>query len=179
MANLGEEICGEYLKYIKGCDFVTYNVTNPDIQGEIDVVAIKLEKKEIYVCEIAIHTTGLQYTKNNRPDNYKRFVAKFEKDIAYAKKYFPEYRIIPMIWSPIVKESGKTAKYNSLEDLNNVQVYIKNTYELNLELIINREFANAIEELKVYTGNVTSEFKSNVMRMFQIERSLEKHLKKK
>lgn len=79
MQNIGEEICGEYLNHILNCEFITYNVTNPDIQGEIDVIGINLQDKKIYVCEVATHTMGLQYVSNKRPDDYNRFMAKFEK----------------------------------------------------------------------------------------------------
>lgn len=178
MANLGEEICGEYLKYILKCEFVTYNVTNPDIQGEIDVIGVNLEQKMIYICEVAVHTSGLNYNKSSKPDNYRRFKAKFEKDINYAKKYFGSYTIKPMIWSPVVKIQSDKAKYNTLGELNNVVKHINMKYRLDLELVINEKFQQAINELKEYTDKETSEFKSNVMRMFQIERSLEKHLQK-
>jgi len=178
MPNLGEEICGEYLKYILNCEFVTYNVTNPDIQGEIDVIGINLEQKMIYVCEVAVHTSGLQYVSNSRPDDYNRFAAKFDKDIAYAQKYFNNYTIKPMIWSPIVRVSGENAKYNTLAELNRVVDYVNEKYNLELKLIINEKFFEAINALKEYTDKETSEFKSNVMRMFQIERSLDKHLQR-
>lgn len=178
MQNIGEEICGEYLKYIMGCEFVTYNVTNPDIQGEIDVIGINLESKIVYVCEVATHTSGLQYVTNKRPDDYNRFVSKFDKDILYALKYFSGYKIKPMIWSPVVKISTKKAKYNTINELEKVVMYVKDKYNLDLQLIINQNFFNFINELKCYTEKETSEFKSNVMRMFQIERSLEKHLQK-
>lgn len=178
MPNIGEELCGEYLKYIKNCEFVTYNVTNPDIQGEIDVIGINLESKIIYVCEVAVHTSGLQYVTNSRPDDFKRFVAKFDKDIAYARKYFSSYTIRPMIWSPVVKIQGEKAKYNTLVELNSVVKHVSKKYKLDLDLIINDKFQKAINELKEYTDKETSEFKSNVMRMFQIENSLDKHLQK-
>ena len=38
MQNIGEEIAGEYLKVIKGCEFIEYNLHTPDVQGEIDVI---------------------------------------------------------------------------------------------------------------------------------------------
>lgn len=177
MPNLGEEICGEYLKYILKCEFITYNVKIPSVQGEIDVVGINLEKKLIYVCEVAVHTSGLGYSRNNQPDDYGRFVAKFQKDIGYAKKYFPDYLIQPMIWSPIVKISGQKAKYNTATELERVVQYIQNEHQLSLDLVINESFHAAIEKLKEYTDTETSEFKSSVMRMFQIQRNLEKHLK--
>lgn len=28
--NIGEEICGEWLRHLKGCDFVQYNVRTTD-----------------------------------------------------------------------------------------------------------------------------------------------------
>ena len=60
MQNIGEELAGEYLKIVKGCDFVEYNLYTPDIQGEIDVVGIDVRSKKIYICEVAIHLiTGL------------------------------------------------------------------------------------------------------------------------
>lgn len=178
MPNLGEEICGEYLKYILKCEFVSYNVSTLEVQGEIDVIGIDIDNKIIYICEVAVHTTGLQYVKNNKPDDYSRFVSKFVKDIKYVRDHFPNYKIELMLWSPIVKISGDKAKYNTLVELNKVAKYFKDNYELNLKLVINHEFKKAIQDLKEYTDSVTSEFKSNVMRMFQIERSLDKHISK-
>ena len=178
MPNLGEEMCGEYLQHIKSCEFITYNVNNPDIQGEIDVIGINLQLKIIYVCEVAIHTLGLQYVTDNRPDNYNRFVAKFSKDIEYAIKYFSDYTIVPMLWSPIVKISGDKAKNNTYNELLKVKEYFKNKNNLNLELIINEDFLLCINELKEYASKQTAEFKSGVMRIFQIENSLEKHIKR-
>ncbi|WP_279147231.1 hypothetical protein [Photobacterium carnosum] len=46
MQNPGEELVGEYLKHILGCDFVEYNLYTPNIQGEIDVVASILRLKK-------------------------------------------------------------------------------------------------------------------------------------
>lgn len=177
MQNIGEEICGEYLKHIKNCEFITYNVTNPDIQGELDVVGINLKGRTIYICEVAIHTQGLQYVKNGKQDDYSRFISKFDKDIKYAKKYFSSYTIIPMLWSSIVRISNEKAKYNTYEELQRVKKYIIDKHKLNLELIINEKFLSCFEELKRHAGTKTSEFKSSVMRMFQIENSLKKYVK--
>lgn len=176
MPNLGEEICGEYLQHILNCEFLSYNVINPDTQGETDVIGIRLQDKTVYVCEVAVHTGGLQYVTGKRPDDFNRLKGKLDKDIQYAKKYFSDYKVIPMIWSPIVKMSGIKAKYNALKELERVQTYIKDEYSLDLQLIINASFKEAIEKLKNHSESKSSEFKSNVMRMFQIERRLEKHI---
>ncbi|MFA5908083.1 MAG: hypothetical protein WC815_04825 [Vicinamibacterales bacterium] len=62
--NIGEEICGEWLRHVAGCDFVQYNLKTSDVQGEIDVIGICLASRTVYACEVAIHlVTGLQYVK--------------------------------------------------------------------------------------------------------------------
>ncbi len=68
--NIGEEICGEWLRHVKGCDFVQYNVKPRAEQGEIDVVGIDLARRIVYACEVAVHLiTGLQYVKARQPNN--------------------------------------------------------------------------------------------------------------
>ena len=135
-------------------------------------------KKIIYICEVAIHTGGQQYTKNGKQDDYNRFVSKFNKDIPYAQKYFSDYIIIPMLWSSIVRINNEKAKYNTYKELQRVKDYILDKHKLNLELVINEKFLFCFEELKQHAGTITSEFKSSVMRMFQIENSLKKHVKR-
>jgi len=63
-------------------------------------------------------------------------------------------------------------------ELQRVVEDIKLKFNLSVELIINKRFNDCLQELKEYTDKETAEFKSNVMRLFQIERSLEKHLRK-
>jgi len=176
MPNLGEEICGDYLQFIKECDFITYNTINPDIQGEIDVIGINLKDRKIYICEVAIHTSGLHYVKDKSNNNQEKVKEKFIKDIVYAQEYYSDYTIFPMLWSPIVKSSKENSKNNAIKDLEAVEKYIKEEYRLTLELIINEKFDGAITQLRDYAVGITSEFKSNVMRMFQIEEKLKKHL---
>ena len=55
MQNPGEEITGEYLKVILGCDFVEYNLYTPDIQGEIDVVGINAKEKIVYISFLPVN----------------------------------------------------------------------------------------------------------------------------
>ena len=84
MEDPGEHLVGQYLKEIEKCDFVEYNLQTKSRQGEIDVVGINSSKNIVYICEVATHLQGLQYVKNNQPDNFDRFMKKFEKDIGYA-----------------------------------------------------------------------------------------------
>ena len=179
MQNVGEEIAGEYLRVVKGCEFVTYNVSNPDIQGEIDVIGIELEAKRIYVCEVAIHLpTGLQYVKNGRPDNVARLVRKFGKDIEYAEKYFSDYKKFFMLWCPIVKNQRPGSKYNQVKDVELIQETIKSEHGYQIETIINHQYQLCLKELRRYARGQTSELKSRVLRLMQIEERLTNHLEK-
>ena len=89
--NIGEEIVAVYLQNVKNCEFVQLNLYT-DVQGEIDVVGIDVNKKKVFACEVAIHLiTGLQYTKDKQPNNVEKIVEKFSRDIDYSNKYFPDY----------------------------------------------------------------------------------------
>ena len=174
-----EEIAGEYLKVIKGCEFIEYNLYTPDVQGEIDVVGIDVKNKRLYVCEVATHLiTGLQYVTQATPDNVDRFLKKFRKNIPYANKYFPDYEKHFMLWSPIVKNQGPNAKNNQLRDVNEIRQRLEDEYGHSLELIVNNEYKKCLDDLRAYAGKETKELKSPVLRMMQIEEKLTKHLKR-
>jgi len=179
MQNIGEEIVGNYLQYIEGCEFIQYNLYTPNTQGEIDVVGINLKSKTVFVCEVAIHLiTGIQYVKNKRPDTYNRFMKKFNKDIDYAEKYFANYKNKRyMLWSPIVKQSKKDSKYNQLNMLNNVKNDIMKSRNVKIELIINDEFMTCLTKLRTFSSKITEELKSPVLRLMQIEERLKRKLK--
>ena len=91
MINVGEQLVASYLQYIRECEFTQMNLYTVDSQGEIDVVGIDLNRKKVYVCEVAIHlTTGLQYVKDRRPNNIQKLTDKFSRDIEYTNKYFSD-----------------------------------------------------------------------------------------
>lgn len=179
MHNVGEEIVGEYLRLCRSCDFISYNVNTPDTQGEIDVVGINTREKKLFVCEVVIHLeTGLQYVKGTRPDNVNRLVNKFSKDIEYAKKYFSDYELTVMLWSPIVKDSRETAKNNQAKDLHLIQDNIQSKFKVKIVNVCNELFAQYMSELREIAGSTTEECKSRVMRVFQIEKKLSRHLER-
>ncbi len=84
--NIGEELVAAYLQAIKECDFTQQNLYTPDVQGEIDVVGIRLKNpRTIYICEVAIHlVTGLRYTKGSTSNNVDKLTEKFARDIEFA-----------------------------------------------------------------------------------------------
>jgi hypothetical protein len=45
MENPGERQVGDYLRYIKGCDFVDFIVYTKKTQGEIDVIGVNHSSK--------------------------------------------------------------------------------------------------------------------------------------
>jgi hypothetical protein len=122
--NLGEELVGEYLKWCRGCEFIEYNLTLKDVQGEVDVIGLNIANHEVYVCEVAIHLqTGLQYVngKTKRPDNVARLTSKFSKDYIYVQKYFSDWKAKMMFWSPVIKNQKSTSKSNQKLDLENIK----------------------------------------------------------
>ncbi len=180
MENIGEHLVGQYLQEVKECDFVQYNLQTKFVQGEIDVVAINSNTKEIFVCEVATHLeTGLQYTKNGRPDNVNRFKEKFKKNIQYVTKNFNGYTAHYMLWTPIIKIPKKeNAKNNQEMDLLEVQAYLKEKFNVNLELIYNDKFLLCIDQLREVALNTTSAMTSSIMRFLQIDEKLRRHMEK-
>ncbi|MFH0887198.1 MAG: hypothetical protein V1843_03420, partial [bacterium] len=177
--NIGEEIVSAYLEFIKNCEFIQTNLYTPEVQGEIDVVGIDIHNKSIYLCEVAIHLiTGLQYTKDNRPNNVNKIVDKFSKDIEYARKYFPEYEHHFMFWSPIVKNQSEGSKYNQVNDIQEIINQIKNKYSVDIQPIINDKFLSCLDDLRSYAKKETKDIKSPVIRLLQIEEYTKKHVEK-
>lgn len=175
--NIGEEICGEWLRHVRRCEFVQYNLKTPDGQGEIDVIGINLAERIVYACEVAVHLiTGLQYVKEGRPDNFPRLRAKFRKDITYIRKAFPDYRHAFMFWSPVVKNQRTGAKYNQLDDVQQVVETIRTEFDETVELVINERFQEALNSLRSVAREETKELDSSVVRLFQVEEHLQRHL---
>ena len=178
MENPGETLVGDYLRHIRGCDFVDYNVYTRTTQGEIDVVGIRNEEKEVFICEVVTHlTTGMQYTKSARPDTSRRLLAKFRKDIAYGRSAFRGYKTHYMLWSPVVKDSGGKELYNQFYHLGLLRDRIREELNEEIEFVINENYLAAIDELRVFAGKETKELKSPIMRFLQIEEWTKKRIR--
>lgn len=175
--NIGEEICGEWLRHIKQCEFIQYNLKTPGVQGEIDVIGLSMKDRTVYACEVAIHLViALQYTKNNQPDNVNRLTAKFKKDVAYLSNAFPDYTRIFMLWSPIVRNQKVGSKHNQLRDIADIAQIMKSDCQVDIEMIVNRRFQEAIEALRKVAGDAAEEMVSSMMRYLQVEEHLQHHL---
>lgn len=174
--NIGEEIAGFYLQLEHKCDFVQYNLYTPDVQGEIDVIAINSRDKIVYICEVAVHlVTGLRYASKGgaAEETFQRLVKKFNKDIDYAEKEFPDYKRVYMLWSPIVKAPNQLAAVQK-----KVYEELQSTRDIEIQLIINEKYQLCLNKLRVRAAKETKELKSPVLRLFQIEAFLDSHLQK-
>jgi hypothetical protein len=141
---------------------------------------VNFTDRVVYVCEVAVHlVTGLQYVKGTSPDTLERFLKKFNKDIDYAEKAFPDFDRRYMLWSPIVKSAGPTAKYDQLKAVEEVKRRIRTNRGVDIELVVNEAFQNALTRLKAYAGAKTEELKSPVLRLLQIEALLERHIQRR
>lgn len=176
--NIGEELVSAYLQHKLKCEFVQQNLYTVEVQGEIDVVGISLAGPKLYVCEVAIHlSTGLQYTKNKRPNNIQKLTEKFSKDIEYARSRFTGYEHHFMLWSPIVKRRSNPV-YDQMGHLEQVSKVIEGKYGVKLELVVNKRFQECLKELRDLAAIAGAEIKSPVMRLLQIEEQLERHISK-
>lgn len=179
MINVGEQLVASYLQYIRGCEFIQTNLYTVEAQGEIDVVGINLKEKKVYIAEVAIHlTTGLQYVKDRRPNNVQKLTDKFSRDIEYAKRYFDEYEKHFMLWSPIVKSGNKTPQYNQLTHISEIGSNIQARHNVAIDFVINERFLTCLEEMRAYSKSASADLKCPVMRLFQIEEWLTKHVSK-
>ena len=175
--NPGAHLVGQYLKEVKGCDFVEYNLQTKYVQGEIDVVGINSNEKKVYVCEVATHLQGLglQYTKNNRPDNVERLITKFAKDIEYADRNFKAFAKEFMFWTPIARNSREGSSTNPFRDLQDIKSGIKVKTNIHLTVVANEDYLKAVGELRKIAAKKTEELTSPIMRFLQIEEKLKKY----
>jgi hypothetical protein len=176
--NIGEEICGEWLRHVKHCEFIQYNLKTSDVQGEVDVIGLNMKTRTVYACEVAIHLiTGLQYNKGGQPENVKRLTTKFQKDVSYLRKAFPDYTRIFMLWSPVVRNQKSGSKHNQLNDTQNIADALKSEYKVEIELIVNKKFQEVLAELREVARKTKEEMDSSVMRYLQVEEHLKRHLR--
>ena len=174
MEDPGEHLVGQYLKYIKGCDFVEYNLQTKLKQGEIDVVGINSSQSKVYICEVVTHLTGvgLQYVKDKRPDNVGRLTSKFRKDIEYGITNFRDFERIYMLWTPLAKDTGTMAKSNPFKDIREVKEKIKLEFGIDLIIFMNEDYMRALSELRRFASKASYAMKSPIMRYLQIEETV-------
>lgn len=143
--DIGENLVGSYLRYVEGCEFVVYNTHLPGVQGEIDVVALKLgEPRVVYFCEVITHIRGVLY------GTYDRTVTKVEEKVGRARRFaqdtFPADQHRYEIWSPVVP-SGMTRRFEELaawlrDDSLDVAFITNDTYTARVQKLIDHARRN-------------------------------------
>jgi hypothetical protein len=179
MENPGETLVGDYLRFVRECDFVDFNVYTKKVQGEIDVIGINNSTKHVYICEVVTHLkTGMQYTKNKRPDTGTRLARKFIKDIEYGKTAFAGYEKTYELWSPVVKPSNGKDEYNQFRHLQYALDEVKKRTGIEIKPVINEAYVEAVNSLRRIAQSESKELKSPIMRFLQIEHYAINNLKR-
>jgi len=175
--NVGEQLVSSYLRYIRKCEFTQLNLYTIEAQGEIDVIGINLQDKEVFVCEVATYLrTGLQYTNDKRPNNVNKLTEKFSRDIDYANKYFVDYEKHFMLWSPIVRGRKEGSLYDQMVHLETIGANIVASHGVKIDFIVNQRFQACMQEMRQFARAATADLKCPVMRLFQVEEHLEKYV---
>ena len=153
--DIGEYIVGAYLKIIKECDFVDYNVRPPGggLEGlnELDVVGLDFKNKIAYLCEATTHIRGVLYNDNRT--TVERIKTKYERQKEYANKYLLDFpsRCF-MFWSPVVPNGYITRELGKIGGL---------------ELVINGKYAQYIDELRKKAKELTHDVGNPFFRMLK------------
>ena len=166
MPEAGEEIVGTWLRYCQGCDFVDYNVVIAGGAGEIDVIGMDLENRQVYICEVATHTQGLGYK-----DNRKAILDKFIRASEYSKGRFEDLNVNYMFWGPVVRRGQQRRAVDE------VQRILDQDHHIGLELVINEDYLKKLEDLRVVAAGQTRNSPHIVMRLLQIEGAAQRYVR--
>ncbi|MFC4103238.1 hypothetical protein [Paenibacillus xanthanilyticus] len=153
---MGELIVGAYLKQIEECDFVEYNVRTRGggLKGlnELDVVGLNFVTNTAYLCEVTTHLLGALYVDNR--STVEKIKTKHENQKYYALNYLTSFQNIRyMFWSPYVPVGYITKGLAEVTDL---------------ELIINKEYTNRINEMRLLAKKTTNDTGNDFFRALQI-----------
>lgn len=156
LTDIGEFIVGAHLQLIEECGFIDYNVRPPGggLKGleELDVVGLNFNSNTAYLCEVITHIRGVLYRNNQ--ETVSRIKKKHERQREYANKYLTNFKNHEfMFWSPVVPVGYITEHLECIESL---------------ELVINGEYKQRIEQLRLLARNTTHDARNPFFRMLQI-----------
>jgi hypothetical protein len=159
--DIGENLVGSYLRYVEGCQFVIFNTHYPGVQGEIDVVGMKLdgERRETWFCEVVTHIQGMLY------GTYEQTLAKLRDKLLrasnFARDMFPNDAHRYEIWSPVVPKGRFTKAFDEME-----RKYTSD--QLDLRFVINEEYTTRVQRLIEYARKHPSATSEPAYRLLQI-----------
>lgn len=176
--NVAEEICGEWLRHCRGCEFIQYNRKAARGGGEIDVIGLNVATQTVYCCEVAAHlSTGLLYVKGSVTANREKLIQKFHTDIQEVTIRFPGHKQVFMFWSPIVYDGRGKSKATQMADVTGFVASIKASHGVDVELVLNETFHACLTDLRAVARKTESAMEPSFMRYLQIEEWLGKFLK--
>jgi len=154
--DIGEYIVGAYLKIVEECDFIDYNVRPPGggLKGlnELDVVGLDFKNETAYLCEVTTHIRGVLYKDNKT--TIEKIKKKYMRQKEYANKYLQGFlKRHFMFWSPVVPKGYITKELEKIDGL---------------ELVINKKYAQCIDELRIKAKELTNDVGNPFFRMLQI-----------
>ena len=126
---IGEYCVGAYLSEVRQCNLVEYNVHPkgggiPGL-GELDIVGVRFDAGEAYLCEVATHLQGLEYGRGY-DDSAARIRLKFERQKEYANQTFKQFSTKRfMFWAPRVP---KGRLLTLLGDIDGLELIVNETY---------------------------------------------------
>lgn len=144
--DIGESLVGAYFRYVERCEFVLFNTFLPGVQGEIDVIGIRLGRpRDVYFAEVTTHLEGMTYGGNR--STVEKVRSKLLRAEAFAEDRFAGDNHHFSVWSPRVPKGAMTAEFATMSA----------AFEARgerLSFVINREYGDRIEELiKVAKSN--------------------------
>lgn len=155
--DMGEYIVGAYLKVVKNCLFVDYNVRAPGggMAGlnELDVIGLDFDNQTAYICEVATHLQGMFYG-NGSATTIQRIAKKYVWQQHYASEHltaFPNQHF--MFWSPVVAQGATTIGLGEIAGL---------------ELVINTDYTACVEALRAAARQKTADVNNPAFRTLQI-----------
>jgi len=163
-AETGELFVGAYLRIIRRCPIVQYNMRDEarGAQSEVDVLGLDYAGKALYVCEVITHIGGALYSgPNSKDETVKRVSEKFNRHRSWVSAAFPEFPgPVFMLWSPYVPVGAKTAAFEDMAA----------TWPGpgSLELRINGNYAEAMRELVASAGREEKQRGEEFYRMLQL-----------
>lgn len=144
--DIGESLVGAYLRYVEKCEFVLFNTFLPGVQGEIDVIGIRLgTPRDVYFAEVTTHLEGMTYGGNKA--TVEKVRSKLLRAESFAEDRFPGDRHHFSVWSPRVPEGAMTTEFEAMSAAFDARGE-------RLTFVINRHYGDRIEELiKVAKSN--------------------------
>jgi hypothetical protein len=160
VADIGESLVGSYLRYLKECEVVVYNVHTPDVQGELDVIGLKHgEPRVVWLCEVITHIRGVLYGSG-----YAATVSKIRDKVGRARDFaaatFPGQEHRFEIWSPIVP-SGAVKLFDELAEAYSSE-------DLDVQFVVNERYTERVQELVTHARGSTKATSEPAYRLLQV-----------